>query len=68
MIQAELTVYYNPKGSRNYLTVTAYMAIDIGIEQRGSSSATVAKFSYGFEIWDSAGNQLDTSWFNMLSK
>lgn len=67
-IQAELTVYYHPNGSRNYLTDTAYMVIDIGIEQRGSSSATVAKPSYGFETWDSLGNELDTSWFNMPSE
>lgn len=53
-------VINNPSGI-NKITDTAYEYEGvIGIEQRGSSSGSADKKSYGFETWDANYNEIDT--------
>ena len=68
-ISADFKIIYNGAGVRNYDTNTVYNFVGkIGIEQRGSSSATFPKKSYGFETWDTASNELDTSLLSLPSE
>lgn len=65
-IAADFTVIDNGIGQRNYSndSVYAYHG-NIGIELRGSSSGSAPKKSYGFETWDNANNEIDTSLLGM---
>ncbi|MBX9850376.1 MAG: CotH kinase family protein, partial [Cytophagaceae bacterium] len=59
-IMADMGIIYNGPGVRNDITdpFNNYNG-KIGIEQRGSSSSSFPKKSYGFETWNNIG--LDTS-------
>jgi CotH kinase protein/Secretion system C-terminal sorting domain len=63
-IQAEMTIYYQANGSRNYLTDQPHFLGYIGIDERGSSSSTMGKPCYGFETWDATNNAIDTSFIH----
>lgn len=63
----DMAIKYNVNGQRNYLTDANYYNAQIGIETRGSSSATFAKQSYGFETLDTAGIEIDTPMLTMPS-
>jgi subtilisin-like proprotein convertase family protein len=61
-VMANMQIIDNGAGIRNYITDTVYTYDGhIGIEVRGSSSQTFPKKSFGFETWDSAGVEIDTS-------
>lgn len=61
-IPADFVVIDNGPGQLNTKTDTTYAYQGkIGIEQRGSSSASAPKKSYGFETWDGNGVEIDTS-------
>ena len=61
-VLANMQIIDNGTGIRNYITDTVYTYDgNIGIEVRGSSSQTFPKKSFGFETWDSAGLEIDTS-------
>ena len=64
-VSANLGIIYNGTGARNYLTdpFNEYAGF-CGIELRGESSQGFAKKSYGIEIWDWQGNDLDASFLN----
>lgn len=65
-IAAYFRIIYNGPGVRNYVTDTLYnYQGNIGIEQRGSSSAWPSKKSYGFETWDGANYSIDTALLGM---
>ncbi len=55
----------NASGERNYLTDTPVYDGFAGIELRGSSSQQFPKKSFGFETWDSNGEELDVSLLGM---
>lgn len=55
----------NASGERNYLTDTPVHDGFAGIELRGSSSQQFPKKSFGFETWDSNGEELDVSLLGM---
>lgn len=55
----------NANGERNYLTDTPVYDGFAGIELRGSSSQQFPKKSFGFETWDSNGEELDVSLLGM---
>ncbi|MGL5892919.1 MAG: CotH kinase family protein [Bacteroidia bacterium] len=60
-IMADMGIIYNGPNNRNYLTdpFNDYNG-KIGIEMRGSSSQYMfPKKSYGFECWDTLGNEID---------
>ncbi len=65
-IAAAFSIIDNGAGSLNYSndSVFAYMG-NIGIELRGSSSGAAPKPTYGFETWDTANNEIDTSLLGM---
>lgn len=67
-IQAELKIIDNGPGIRNYLTDAPAYIGNIGIEKRGSSSQMFPKKSYGIEIWDALGNDIDTALLGMPSE
>lgn len=64
-VTADIGIIYNGPGVTNYLSdpYNEYYGV-CGIEFRGESSLGFAKKSYGFEMWDSAGNDMDTSFLN----
>ncbi|HIO45763.1 TPA: T9SS type A sorting domain-containing protein [Candidatus Poribacteria bacterium] len=64
-VSANLGIIYNGVGIRNYLTdpFNEYSGF-CGIELRGESSQGFAKKSYGVEIWDWLGNDVDASFLN----
>lgn len=68
-VTVQMQVIDNGMGIRNNVTdpPNAYDGL-IGIEVRGSSSQMFPKKSYGFETLDSAGNEIDTSFFGMPSE
>ncbi len=55
----------NANGECNYLTDTPVYDGFAGIELRGSSSQQFPKKSFGFETWDSNGEELDVSLLGM---
>ena len=59
-IPADFRIINNSPGLRNYLTDAAAYSGEIGIEIRGSYSASFPQQSYGFELRDSLGSNLDT--------
>ncbi|MBS1613997.1 MAG: CotH kinase family protein, partial [Bacteroidetes bacterium] len=64
-IPANLLIIDNASG-QNTVTDTAYAYNGtIGIEQRGSSSGSADKKSYGFETWDANYNEIDTGLLGM---
>ncbi|MFM7016416.1 MAG: CotH kinase family protein, partial [Bacteroidota bacterium] len=61
-VLSNMQIIDNGPGLRNYITDTVYTYDgNIGIEVRGSSSQSFPKKSFGFETWDSASNEIDTS-------
>jgi len=61
-VLANMQIIDNGAGIRNYITDSVYTYDgNIGIEVRGSSSQMFPKKSFGFETWDSAGVEIDTS-------
>ncbi len=68
-IEADLGIIWNGPGVRNHLSDPFnHYEGKIGIERRGSSSASLPKKGYGVETWDALGNSLDTSLFGMPSE
>lgn len=59
-IPAWFQVINNSSGLNSDLDTTFEYQGVIGIEQRGSSSGSADKKSYGFETWDLAYNEIDT--------
>lgn len=67
-IVAQLQVINNTSGI-NAVSDTVYeFDGNIGIEQRGSSSGSADKKSYGFETWDANQNDIDTPLLGMPSQ
>ncbi|MCB9230540.1 MAG: CotH kinase family protein [Bacteroidia bacterium] len=68
-VPADCGIIYNGPGQVNHF-VDPFNDYDgpIGIEIRGRSSQGFDKKSYGFEIWDSLGNSLDTSLLGLPSE
>jgi hypothetical protein len=64
-VTVDFKIKYNINGARNYLTDPNYYNWKIGIETRGSSSASFAKISYGFETLDNNLLEIDTPLINM---
>lgn len=64
-IPADFTIIYNGPGVRNYLTDAPAYSGQIGIEIRGGYSAILPQLSYGMELRDSLGENLDTSLLGM---
>lgn len=64
-IMADFQVIYNGPGLRNYLTDEPDYSGKIGIEIRGSSSQNFPKKSYGFELWNDMGLEIDTNLLGM---
>lgn len=64
-VRGDMKIYYHANGSRNYLTDAPAYVGEIGIEIRGASSSAFPKKCYGFETWDSLGNEIDTSLMGM---
>jgi len=64
-VMAEIGIIYNGVGQPNSITdpFNEYEGF-CGIEIRGESSQFFDKKSYGFEIWDATGNDLDASFLN----
>ncbi len=68
-VTVQMQIIDNGMGIRNYVSDTPNVYNgDIGIEIRGSSSQMFPKKSFGFETLDSAGNEIDTSFFGMPSE
>jgi len=67
-IPANLKIFNNGPGERNYITDTPEFDGRSGIEVRGSSSQSFPKKSYGFESWDTSGESIDTSFLGMPSE
>lgn len=68
-VPADFRIIYNGPGIRNYVSDTVYnYQGNIGIEQRGSSSAWPSKKSYGFETWNVANYSIDTSLLGMSAE
>jgi subtilisin-like proprotein convertase family protein len=66
---ADFMVIDNGPGNLNYDTNTTYaFQHHIGIEQRGSSSGSAPKKSYGFETWDSNDVDIDTTFLGLPSQ
>jgi hypothetical protein len=61
---ANLEIFWEPGNAINTLTQPAHRNIKIGIEERGSSSSSFPKKSYGFETWDVNGNVIIDSLLN----
>lgn len=59
-ITADFKIINNGPGLRNYLIDPPAYSGEIGIEIRGSFSANFAQLSYGLELRDSVGSDLDT--------
>ncbi len=65
-IMADMGVIYNGPGNRNYMSdpFNHYNG-KIGIEVRGSSSQMFPKKTYGVELWDVNGNEIDSALLGM---
>jgi len=60
--KARLGIIWDTGGGRNIVPATfSNYTLNIGIEIRGSSSQMFPKKSYGFEVYDVAGNDLSVS-------
>ncbi|MCB9024376.1 MAG: CotH kinase family protein [Lentimicrobiaceae bacterium] len=64
-IQVGMKVIDNGQGQRNYVSDNPVYDAYAGIEIRGSSSQMFPKKSYGFETWDSQGEEVDISMLGM---
>ncbi len=64
-ISADFKVINNGLGLRNSLADLPAYSGEIGIEIRGTYSATFPQLSYGLELRDPAGSDLDTSLLGM---
>ncbi|MDP2424464.1 MAG: CotH kinase family protein [Bacteroidales bacterium] len=64
-IPAGFKIIDNGQGNTNHPTNQPAYEGHIGIEIRGSSSQMFPKKSYGFETWDAAGNDINTSLLGM---
>jgi hypothetical protein len=65
-ITAQMKIIYNPPPKRNYITDSGNVYDGfVGIEIRGSYSATLPQKPYGFETRDSLGNNLNVPIMNM---
>lgn len=64
-IMADFEIIDNGPGTLNHPDDPPAYTGFIGIELRGSSSQTFPKKSYGFETWDSLGNEIDTTLLGM---
>lgn len=64
-IMADFEIIDNGPGTLNHPDDPPAFIGFIGIELRGSSSQTFPKKSYGFETWDSLGNEIDTTLLGM---
>jgi hypothetical protein len=64
-IVSHFKLLYNGPNVRNYLTDVPDYEGEIGIEIRGSYSQTFPQLSYGFELRDAAGAELDTGLLDM---
>lgn len=65
-IKADFKIIYHGPGVRNYANDSVFnYEGNIGIEQRGSSSAWPSKKSYGFETWDGVNYPIDTPLLGM---
>jgi len=62
---ASFGIVYNGPGLENHLSgpFNEYNGF-CGIEIRGESSQSFPKLSYGIEMWDESGNDMDTSFLN----
>lgn len=68
-IGSDFIVIDNGPGNLNYDTNTTYaFQHRIGIEQRGSSSGSAPKKSYGFETWDNNDIDVDTTFLGLPSE
>ncbi len=67
-IKVDLGIIDNGPGVRNYMTDPLTYSGYCGIELRGSSSQSFPKKSYGFEIWNSLMQTIDTSLLGMPSE
>lgn len=68
-IMADMGIIWNGPGLRNHLSDPFnHYEGKIGIEQRGASSATMPKKSYGVETWDLNADAIDTALFGMPSE
>lgn len=67
-IQVDFGIIDNGLGNRNHVSDPFAYSGFAGIELRGSSSQTFPKKSYGFETWDSTGNEMDTPLLGMPSE
>ncbi len=67
-IKVDLGIIDNGPGERNYMTDPLTYSGYCGIELRGSSSQSFPKKSYGFEIWNSLMQTVDTSLLGMPSE
>ncbi len=64
-ISADFKIINNGTGLRNYIIDSPAYSGEIGIEIRGSYSAGFPQLSYGLELRDSAGLNLDTTLLGM---
>ncbi len=67
-IMAGFEIIDNGPGALNHLSDFPAYSGFIGIELRGSSSQSFPKKSYGFETWDTQGNEIDTTLLGMPSE
>ncbi|MFM1746211.1 MAG: hypothetical protein RLZZ630_2148 [Bacteroidota bacterium] len=67
-IPASFQVIDNGVGVRNQVSDQPAFDGQIGIETRGSYSQTLPKKSFGFETWDSLGNEIDTTLLGLPSE
>jgi hypothetical protein len=64
-IASHFRLFYNGPSARNYLTDIPDYEGEIGIEIRGAYSQTFPQLSYGFELRNAAGGDLDTGLLGM---
>jgi subtilisin-like proprotein convertase family protein len=65
-IPARIKIIHQTNGSRNFVSDSSQFPWMLcGVEQRGSSSSTFPKKSYGFEIRDAVGEDMATSILGM---
>ena len=68
-VVADLGIIYNGPGIKNQVSDPSNeFEGRCGIEFRGESSLSFPKKSYSIEMWDLAGNDLDTSFLNFPSE
>lgn len=64
-VMADLGIVYNGPGQMNGVNDTwNEYAGNCGIKIRGESSQSFDKKSFGFELWDEQGNDMDSSFLN----